>query len=175
MFEKQKGSKSDNSPTQNFSPAPAPPVEVATSPVKGGALIGASVTINGNVSGAENITIEGQVDGSIDFSSHEVVIGKSGRVSADITAKTIRIDGEVEGDIAGHEKVVISKTGKVQGNIVAPRVTLEDGAKFKGSIDMDPSERGSAHTANIRSTDGSPGNSGKTPGAVATSVSSKAQ
>lgn len=173
MFEKQKGSKSDNSPTQSFSPAPA--VEVATSPVKGGALIGASVMIKGSVSGAENITIEGQVDGSIDFSSHEVVIGKSGRVSADVTAKTIRIDGEVEGDIAGHEKVVISKTGKVQGNIVAPRVTLEDGAKFRGSIDMDPSERGSAHAANIRSTDASLGSSSKTPGAVATSVSSKAQ
>jgi cytoskeletal protein CcmA (bactofilin family) len=51
----------------------------------------------------------------------------------------VRIDGEVQGDISGVEKVVVTKTGRVQGNIVAPRVTLEDGAKFKGSIDMDPS------------------------------------
>lgn len=174
MFEKQKGNKFDSSPTQSFNPAPSPPVEGAAAPVKGGALIGSSVTIKGSVSGAENIAIEGQVDGSVEFSSHEVVIGKSGRVSADITAKMIRIDGEVEGDISGHEKVVISKTGKVQGNIVAPRVTLEDGAKFKGSIDMDPSERGSANTATMRSAGGLTADSNKAADAVTTSVSSKA-
>ena len=59
----------------------------------------------------------------------------------------IRIDGEVKGDIVGMEKVVITKTGKVQGNIVGPRVTLEDGAKFKGSSDMDPSSAESAAPA----------------------------
>jgi cytoskeletal protein CcmA (bactofilin family) len=64
---------------------------------------------------------------------------------ANLTANVVRIDGEVNGDIVGVEKVVITKTGKVQGNIVGPRVTLEDGAKFKGSIDMDPS--GSERTA----------------------------
>ena len=52
----------------------------------------------------------------------------------------VKIDGEVTGDITGNEKVVISKSGNVRGNIVAPRVTLEDGAIFKGSIDMDPGE-----------------------------------
>ena len=56
------------------------------------------------------------------------------------TAKSIRIDGSVTGDINGNENVVISKSGNVRGNIVAPRVTLEDGAIFKGSIDMDPSD-----------------------------------
>ena len=59
----------------------------------------------------------------------------------------IRIDGEVKGDIVGMEKVVITKTGKVQGNIVGPRVTLEDGAKFKGSIDMDPGAGARSSTA----------------------------
>ena len=60
-------------------------------------------------------------------------------MKADLDAKTVKIDGEVTGDISGTEKVIVSKTGLVKGNIVAPRVTLEDGAKFKGSIDMDPS------------------------------------
>ena len=55
-------------------------------------------------------------------------------------AKNVTVNGHVTGDIRGSEKVVISKTGRVKGNITAPRVTLEDGAKFKGSIDMDPGE-----------------------------------
>ncbi|MBV1904704.1 MAG: polymer-forming cytoskeletal protein, partial [Pseudomonadales bacterium] len=69
---------------------------------------------------------------------------KSGKVTADIMAKVVKIEGEVTGDIAGDEKVVISSTGRVRGNIVAPRMTLEDGAKFKGSIDMDPEESSGA-------------------------------
>ena len=56
----------------------------------------------------------------------------------------MKVDGEVSGDITGSEKVVISKSGNVRGNIVAPRVTLEDGAIFKGSIDMDPGESASS-------------------------------
>ena len=59
-------------------------------------------------------------------------------VSGDV--KVISIDGEVSGDLIGGEKVVISKSGRVRGNIVAPRMTLEDGALFKGSIDMDPGD-----------------------------------
>ncbi len=103
-------------------------------------MIGPSIVIKGSVSGDEDLVIQGQVEGSVELGSHEVSVGQSGRVNADITAKVVRIDGEVAGDIRGHEKVVISKSGNVRGNIVAPRVTLEDGAIFKGSIDMDPGE-----------------------------------
>jgi cytoskeletal protein CcmA (bactofilin family) len=69
-----------------------------------------------------------------------VDIGHSGQVNADIKAKVIKIAGEVRGDLNGTEKVIISRSGNVHGNIVAPRMTLEDGAIFKGSIDMDPGE-----------------------------------
>ena len=156
MFEKQRNTKSSDSKSSDSSPretASSAAVAEAPHSARGNALIGASIRINGDVSGDENLTIEGLVEGSIDLASNEVTIGKSGRVNADVTAKMIRIDGEVKGNISGHEKVVISKTGKVQGNIIAPRVTLEDGAKFRGSIDMDPSERGLSGTtsANIGS------------------------
>ncbi len=103
-------------------------------------MIGPSIVIKGTVSGDEDLVIQGSVEGSVELGSHEVSVGQSGRVKADVTAKIVRIDGEVAGDITGHEKVVISKSGNVRGNIVAPRVTLEDGAIFKGSIDMDPGE-----------------------------------
>ena len=103
-------------------------------------MIGPSIVIKGTVSGDEDLVIQGKVEGTIDLGKNEVTVGESGRVSADITAKTVRIDGEVTGDVSGGEKVIISKSGNVRGNIVAPRVTLEDGAVFKGSIDMDPGE-----------------------------------
>lgn len=107
-------------------------------------MIGATVKVKGEITSEENLVIEGNVEGSVICNSHEITIGGSGNVRANISAKTIRIEGTVEGDITGHEKVIITRTGKVRGNIVAPGVTLEDGAKFKGSIDMDPSPQQSA-------------------------------
>ena len=103
-------------------------------------MIGPSIEIKGTVTGDEDLVIQGKVEGSIELGAHEVTVGESGKVNADITARTVRIDGEVAGDVRGHEKVVISKSGNVRGNIVAPRMTLEDGAIFKGSIDMDPGD-----------------------------------
>ena len=103
-------------------------------------MIGPSIVIKGTVSGDEDLLVQGRVEGSIELKDNEVSVGQSGRVTADVDAKIVKIDGEVTGDISGAEKVVISKSGNVRGNIVAPRVTLEDGAKFKGSIDMDPVE-----------------------------------
>ena len=103
-------------------------------------MIGPSIKIKGEVTGDEDLLIQGSVEGTVDLSQNEVTVGQTGQVAADITAKTIRIDGAVTGDINGNENVVISKSGNVRGNIVAPRVTLEDGAIFKGSIDMDPGD-----------------------------------
>ena len=105
-------------------------------------MIGPSIKIKGEISGDEDLLIEGQVEGTINLKAHEVVVGESGQVSADILAKTIKVDGKVKGDITGTENVVISKLGSVRGNITAPRVLLEDGAMFKGSIDMDPGDTG---------------------------------
>lgn len=103
-------------------------------------MIGASIKINGTVTGDENLIVEGTIEGNVDLPKNDLTVGATGKVTADITANTVRVDGQVTGDIAGTEKVIISRSGKVLGNIKAPRVTLEDGAKFKGSIDMDPGD-----------------------------------
>ncbi len=107
---------------------------------RGEAMIGPSIVINGKISGDENLTIEGTVEGSIELPNQDVLIGQSGRIKADIHGKVVHIEGNIEGDITGVEQVIISNSGNVRGNLVAPRVTLEDGAVFKGSIDMDPGE-----------------------------------
>ncbi|MEZ5501107.1 MAG: polymer-forming cytoskeletal protein [Halioglobus sp.] len=101
-------------------------------------MIGPSIVIKGEVTGEEDLLIQGKVEGTINLNGNQVSVGESGVVNADIKAKVIKIDGKVTGDMSAHEKVVISKSGNVHGNIIAPRVTLEDGAIFKGSIDMDP-------------------------------------
>jgi len=120
-----------------------PPIETPaamTQSVGKAAVIGAGIRVNGEISGSENLLIEGRVDGKVNLSGNDVTIGKSGQVSADVVAKTIRVAGEVNGDLKAKERVVISGTGNVRGNVIAPRVVLEDGAIFKGSIDMDPGD-----------------------------------
>jgi len=106
--------------------------------------VGASIRIKGDVTGDEDLIIQGHVDGTISLKGHNVTISKSAKVKANIEASQIIIEGELSGDMKGDEKVVIRETGNVYGNIVAPRVTLEDGAMFKGSIEMEPRQ---AHTA----------------------------
>ena len=102
------------------------------------AIIGETIKIKGDVTGDENLVIEGQVEGFVELKNHDLTVGQNGSVEADLKAKAVKVHGRVLGNIDGSDVVVVSKSGDVQGNITAPRVTLEDGAKFKGSIDMDP-------------------------------------
>ena len=95
--------------------------------------------------------VQGVIEGRSIESSHDVEIGESGKVTASISAKVVRIAGEVTGDINGTEKVLISKSGRVQGNVTAPRVQLEDGALFRGSIDMNPAKAAESKPAPVAS------------------------
>ncbi len=102
------------------------------------ATLGPSILLKGNLSGEEDLLIEGRVEGKITLPKHSVTVGSNGKVKADIHSKSICVEGDVRGNLFGSEEVVIRKTGRVQGNATAPRVTLENGAKFRGSIDMQP-------------------------------------
>ena len=99
-------------------------------------FIGQSIFIKGELTGNEDMTIDGKVEGNIQLKDHNVAIGSSGTIQAEIFAKNITIMGTVEGDVHAESLVEIKKTGKLTGDIVAPRVVIEDGARFRGSIDM---------------------------------------
>jgi cytoskeletal protein CcmA (bactofilin family) len=120
-------------------PAAPPPQSVPQPSRRPGesATIGASIRIKGDLSGDEDLLVQGQIQGTIKLQSHNVTVGPSGRVKADIRGRTIRVEGEVDGNLYGEEEIVIRASGRVQGNLQAPRVTLENGSNFKGSIDMD--------------------------------------
>jgi cytoskeletal protein CcmA (bactofilin family) len=140
MFDKQKGSKQTTpqaAETRAAPPAPAPSAPPVASPQKV-AMIGSGIRISGDVMADSNLKVEGIIEGRSVESSHDIEVAESGKVVANIEAKVIRIGGEVTGDISGAEKVIILKSGRVLGNIVAPRVQLEDGGLFRGSIDMSP-------------------------------------
>ena len=116
------------------------------------ASIGPSITINGDVTGEENLVVEGVIEGTVNLKDNNLVISENGRLTANISARIIRVDGEVKGELRGSEQVIISPTGQVSGDIRAPRVVLEDGCQFKGSIDMEHDKQAGAGERGVRTT-----------------------
>src|SRR5579871_6021596 len=98
--------------------------------------IGKSVIIKGDLSGSEDLTIEGQVEGKIELRQNILTIGPNGKIKAQVFAKAVVVQGEVQGDITASERVDIRDNGSVDGDLSAPRVAIADGAHFRGSIDM---------------------------------------
>ena len=102
------------------------------------AVIGRSIQINGDLRGGEDLRIEGDVSGTVELKNSALTIGKEGKVRADVYARSIAVDGEIKGDLYAAELVSVHVNARVQGNIIAPKVSIEEGAHFKGSIEMDP-------------------------------------
>ena len=98
--------------------------------------VGASLSFNGALNGQEDIVIEGQFQGKIDLKNHNLKVEQGGKVKANIQVKNITISGEVDGNIYASGKVYISKEGQLRGDIFAPRISIADGAQFKGSVKM---------------------------------------
>ncbi len=131
---------------ENSKPESPPLGESPIEQSKEQAIIGRSISIKGELSGEEDLLIQGQVEGKIDFKKNNVTVGRNGHIRADIYGKLISIEGEVQGNLFGDEEIVVRKSAVVRGDMRTPRFSLEDGAKFKGSIDMNPTmEKSSQH------------------------------
>lgn len=100
------------------------------------AHIGKSVMIKGELSGSEDLYLDGEVEGSIELHDHNLTVGPNGRVKANINAKEVVIQGKVDGSISGSDRVELRKSGVLVGDIVTQRIIIEDGAYFKGGIDI---------------------------------------
>ena len=120
-------------------PKPTPSRPAAPSTRTERAVIGPTVRIKGEISGEEDLVVQGKIEGKIEVKGRGVTVGKAGKVSANIHARTIRVEGSVRGDLFGEQEIVIEAEGDVEGNLVAPSVRLENGSRFKGSIDMERS------------------------------------
>jgi len=143
-----------NEPEQPAMTTP-PATNVRPQPVREQAIIGSSLVVKGDVSGDEDLVIQGNVEGKVVLRNNSITVGKNGQVKADLYGKTISVEGIVQGNLFGEDKIIVRQSGTVHGNLQAPRVTLEDGAKFKGAIDMEGRPESKSSSAGDASTPGS--------------------
>jgi len=101
------------------------------------ATIGPSIAIEGTLKGDEDLIVEGKIKGTVELKKNTLTIGSQGSLEAEVFAHTILVDGTVNGDLYAAERISIRKSARISGNILAPRISLDDGARFRGSIDMD--------------------------------------
>jgi cytoskeletal protein CcmA (bactofilin family) len=114
------------------------PYDSATEKVS---VLGPTLVFKGELTADEDLMLKGRVEGSITHTA-SLRIGQEGSVKGNIKAKHITVDGTVEGDLRGDGSVTIRETAKVTGNVYAPRVSLVEGARFRGTVDMDAAESG---------------------------------
>lgn len=142
MFDMKKGDKGaeavSREPQRHEPPPRAETISSRPAAAREAAVIGPSIQIDGDLRGEEDLVIEGEVSGTVTLKNNSVTVGAQGKVRADVFAHSVYVEGFVEGDMFGSERVHIRKSAQVRGNITSPNVSLEDGAKFKGSIEMDP-------------------------------------
>lgn len=136
---------------QKSAPAPAPtasPVKentpMSTNPVpthpvtesRGPAVIGKSVMIKGQIFSREDLTIDGEIDGSVELHEHRLTVGPNGKLQAGVKAREVVVLGTIHGNVEASDKIDIRKDAKLVGDIKTARIVIEDGAYFKGSIDI---------------------------------------
>ena len=126
---------------------PAQPVGRGAEPVRGDAprsvdvaTIGKSVIVKGELSGSEDLYVDGEVEGSITLRGQSLTIGPNGRVRANIEARNVIVYGRVDGNVKTSDRVDLRKSASLLGDISTARVAIEDGAFFKGSIDIQKAE-----------------------------------
>jgi cytoskeletal protein CcmA (bactofilin family) len=137
------------------------------------ATIGRSITIRGDVGGDEDLLIQGQVDGSVNLDLHSVTVGSEGRVKANIAGRVVIVEGQVEGDLNAQEQIILRSSAHVMGDISAPRVVLEDGASFRGLVEMAaPAEKSKSAAKGSATKVGSEAKSAASSGSTGTSGNS---
>jgi cytoskeletal protein CcmA (bactofilin family) len=100
------------------------------------ATIGKSLVVKGEVTGSESLYIDGKVEGAINLPGNRVTVGRNGQVSANISAREVVVLGKVRGNINASDRVDIRSEGALTGDVIAQRISIEDGAFFKGGIDI---------------------------------------
>jgi cytoskeletal protein CcmA (bactofilin family) len=134
-----------NNPTPTPEPArpaaPAPvyentPSRPAAAATGEQATIGKGLTIKGEINGSESLYIDGKVEGSVNLPGNRVTVGRNGQVAASITAREIVVLGKVRGNVTATDRVDIRAEGSLSGDVAAARISIEDGAFFKGGIDI---------------------------------------
>jgi cytoskeletal protein CcmA (bactofilin family) len=113
-----------------------PPARIETEPRGGAATIGKAVKVVGQIFSREDLYVDGEVEGTVEALEHKLTIGPNGTVRATIKAREVVALGNIQGNVEATEKIEIRKDAKLTGDIRTARIIIEDGAYFKGSIDI---------------------------------------
>src|SRR5215467_4887783 len=124
------------SPTLSSEPTPVAAPRNAVLNNQEQATIGKSLIIKGEVTGSESLYIDGRVEGAINLPGNRVTVGRNGQVQANITAKEVVVLGKVKGNVTASDRVDIRNEGSLGGDVTCQRISIEDGAYFKGGIDI---------------------------------------
>lgn len=133
----------NNAPKPTYTPStanPVAPMKTMTAPIDQ-ATIGRTVVIKGEISGNESLYIDGRIEGTLTFKDNRVTVGRNGVVAANIAAREVVIMGKVTGNIECSDRVDIRSEGSLTGDIVSRRISVEDGALLRGSVQLSPSEQ----------------------------------
>ena len=129
------------SPVQEVTPVATSPTPRTIEPDRtasrsGQAHIGKSVVVKGEISGSEDLYVDGEVRGAIELRDHALTVGPNGKVDANVISREIVVHGTLNGNVQAADKIEIRKTGSILGDLTTARIIIEDGAYFKGSIDI---------------------------------------
>ena len=103
---------------------------------RGGALIGKSVVMKGQLLSREDLTIDGEIEGTVELHEHRLTVGPNGKLQANVRAREIVVQGTINGNVDASERIEIRKDARVVGDIKTARIVIEDGAFLKGNIDI---------------------------------------
>jgi cytoskeletal protein CcmA (bactofilin family) len=137
------------------------------------ATIGKSLVVKGELSGSESLYVDGKVEGAINLPGNRVTVGRNGQVAANIMAREIVVLGKVRGNCQASDRVDIRSEGSLTGDVVAARISIEDGAFFKGGIDIrKPGNEGKGGAAGANASSSSSSSTASTPEPAATTTHS---
>lgn len=121
----------------NQAASPQYPQPSQTAMRRDSASIGPKTHIKGDLHAEEDLLVEGKITGTVVLKSNQLAVGSQGRIVGTAFANVVIVDGTIEGDIYAAERIAIKKSARIQGAVMAPRVSLEDGAHLRGSVEMD--------------------------------------
>jgi cytoskeletal protein CcmA (bactofilin family) len=154
-----------NQPNLNQAPKPAPATWEGTNAMSTDAMrplgatgdratarLGASLHVKGEITGSEDLLVDGSVEGLIQLDERKLTVGATAKLTADIIAREVVVYGSVKGNLRAKDRIEIKKDGSVNGDLTTARIMIEDGAYFKGSIEIDKSaEKDSSGSAFAKS------------------------
>jgi cytoskeletal protein CcmA (bactofilin family) len=125
-------------PAASFNPSPAPRTSAPSA--RNLACLGSTIEVKGKISGEEDLQVDGKVEGPIALAGQRLTVGRTGQLSSELTARYVVVYGKVTGNLRASDRVEIKKDGSVTGDIITARISIEDGAYFKGRIEIDHSK-----------------------------------